>query len=440
MTRFQISVRPDLIDRIAEESTRKLGKTAAMEAESFVRAFYAHVPPDDISGTDPADLLGAALALKTFAAKRLPGQVKIRTYNPSSEKDGWRSTHTVIEIVNDDMPFLVDSIAAELNRRDISVHLLVHPIFRVRRGKAGMLLGIEASGSAGAGNGGVRGGLAESFMHIEIDEVTASAGLGEIEDALLGVLSDVRDAVTDWQAIRGKLNDALGRLDDNAGHIDPKDAEEAHAFLRWLDDDHFTFLGYREYEVVGKKAERRMTVAKGSGLGVLKDPDTHVFEGIRRLADLPPEVRAVLERKQLLIINKANMRSNVHRSVHMDAVGIKHFDAAGEVARERIFVGLFTSTVYSRSPLHIPILRTKIERTIARAGFRSTSHDGKALLHILENFPRDELFQIAEQELLEIGLGILHLHIVRGDLKHLCAHFSYLLFHLGGSLANGFPA
>ena len=403
MTRHQLSARPDLIDRIAGESAGKLGKAAAKEVEPFVRAFYAHVPPDDIAGTDPADLLGAALALKAFADKRPPGQAKIRTYNPRREKDGWRSPHTVIEIVNDDMPFLVDSITAELNRRDVSVHLLVHPIFRVRRGKGGALLAIESPG------GGSDGGSPESFMHIEIDEVSGSAVLSDIEGVLLSVLVDVRDAVADWQAIRGKLDEALGRLNDNAGHIGLKDAEEAEAFLRWLDDDHFTFLGYREYAVVGEKTERRMTVVRGSGLGVLKDPETHVFEGIRRLADLPSAVRAFLERKQLLIINKANMRSTVHRSVHMDAVGIKHFDAGGEVARERIFVGLFTSTVYSRSPLNIPILRTKIERTIERAGFRAASHDGKALLHILENFPRDELFQITEQDLLEIGLGILHL-------------------------------
>ncbi len=406
MTRHQLSARPNLIDRIVGELTRKLGKATAREVEAFVRTYYADVPPDDISGADPADLLGAALALKSFAAKRPPGQVNIRVYNPHPDKDGWRSPHTVIEIVNDDMPFLVDSIAAELNRRDISVHLLVHPIFRVRRGKAGTLLDIEGSGAAGASTGGIS---AESFMHIEVDEVTAPAVLGDIESALQRVLTDVRDAVADWQTIRGKLDEALGRLNENAGHIDAKDAEEAHAFLRWLDDDHFTFLGYREYEVVGEKAERHMTVAENSGLGVLKDPETHVFEGIRRLADLPSEVRAFLERKQLLIINKANMRSTVHRSVHMDAIGIKHFDDAGEVERERIFVGLFTSTVYSRSPLHIPILRTKIERTIARAGFRPASHDGKALLHILENFPRDELFQISEEDLLEIGLGILHL-------------------------------
>jgi len=404
MTKHHVSARADLIDRIAGEATRKLGKAAAKKAEPFIRDFYAHVPPDDIVGSDPADLLGAALALKDFATKRPRGRAKIRAYNPRPEKDGWRSPHSVVEIVNDDMPFLVDSITAELNRRDLSVHLLVHPIFRVRRGKAGALIEVGASGIGGAG-----AGSAESFMHIEIDEVSTPEALKEIESTLGSVLGDVRDAVSDWQKIRGKLDETLGRLNDNAGHIDLKDSDEAHAFLRWLDDDHFTFLGYREYEVVGKKAERHMTVARDSGLGVLRDPETHVFEGIRRLADLPRQVRAFLERKQLLIINKANMRSTVHRSVHMDAIGVKHFDAEGEVVRERIFVGLFTSTVYSRSPSNIPILRAKIERTIASAGFRPASHDGKALLHILENFPRDELFQVSEEDLLAIGLGILHL-------------------------------
>jgi glutamate dehydrogenase len=400
----QGTLNTDLIDRVVGFARKKLGKSLTGETEAFVRDFYAHVPPDDILNVDPADLFGAALAFWKFATERTPDQPKIRVHNPNFDDDGWKSVHTVIEIVNDDMPFLVDSMAAELNRLDLTVHLVIHPIFRVQRDAKGRMSGIRP-----AGDGGDNGAAAESFMHIQIDEQAGKKGLGEIEAALAKVLADVRVAVADWRPIRGKLAEANKALTNAPKFIEAKAKDEIRAFLDWLDDNHFTFLGYREYEVSGNGKDSFMGVVEGSGLGLLRDPDVHVFEGVRRLADLPQHVRDFLGRKQLLIVNKANMRSTVHRGVHLDAIGLKEFDAAGEVARERLFVGLFTSTVYSRSPQNMPILRTKIQRTVARAGFEMGSHDGKALLHILETFPRDELFQVGDDELFETGLGILHL-------------------------------
>ncbi|MEJ2120039.1 MAG: NAD-glutamate dehydrogenase [Alphaproteobacteria bacterium] len=397
-------LKTDLIERVAGLAAKKLGKAMAAETEAFVRAFYDHVPPDDIASTDPADLFGAALAFWKFAAEREPEKPKIRVFNPNFDDDGWKSVHTVIEIVNDDMPFLVDSVAAELSKLELTVHLVIHPIFRVQRDAKGHLTEIHP-----AAEGGKNGAAAESFMHIQIDEQTGKRGLAEIEQALHKVLGDVRMAVADWQPIRAKVKEAQEALDHAPKFIDDKAKEEITAFLDWLDDDHFTFLGYREYEVSKKGKDSFMGVVDGSGLGLLRDPDVHVFEGVRRLADLPQHVRDFLERKQLLIVNKANMRSTVHRGVHLDAIGLKEFDKSGEVARERLFVGLFTSTVYSRSPRFIPVLRTKIERMVERAGFEMGSHDGKALLHILETFPRDELFQVNDDELFNTSLGILHL-------------------------------
>jgi len=404
MVTSQSTPKADLIDRVAGLAHKKLAKAMAAETEAFVRGFYDHVPPDDIRNTDPADLFGAALAFWKFAAERTPDAPKVRVHNPNFDDDGWKSVHTVIEIVNDDMPFLVDSVAAELNRLELTVHLVIHPIFRVQRDAQGRLTVLRP-----AAEGGKNGAAAESFMHIQIDEQTGKAGLAEIETAIAKVLADVRVAVADWQPIRGKLKEAGTALGNAPKFIEAKDREEIIAFLDWLDDEHFTFLGYREYEVSKKGKDSFMGVVEGSGLGLLRDPDVHVFEGVRRLADLPQHVRDFLARKQLLIVNKANMRSTVHRGVHLDAIGLKEFDAFGEVARERLFVGLFTSTVYSRSPRFIPILRSKIERMVGRAGFEMGSHDGKALLHILETFPRDELFQVNDDELFATGLGILHL-------------------------------
>src|SRR5204863_8716147 len=147
----------------------------------------------------------------------------------------------------------------------------------------------------------------------------------------------------------------------------------------------------------------------GVALGVLRDPKYRGFEGMRDFAALPPDVREFLGRHELLVITKTNRRATVHRNVLMDAIGIRRFGPDGEVVGIRLFAGLFTSLAYSRSPRSIPLLRLKVRRTIARSGLSPDSHDGKALLHILDTYPRDELFQIREDELYDTAIGILHL-------------------------------
>ena len=184
---------------------------------------------------------------------------------------------------------------------------------------------------------------------------------------------------------------------------------EAAAFLKWAYDDHFTFLGYREYHFQGGGASARTKIDDKSGLGVLRDPAVRVFEGLRNLGKLPPDVRDFVKSPVLMRITKANQRSSVHRPAHMDTVAIKMFDKKGKVCGERLFLGLFTSVAYSRSPREIPILREKVANVMRRSGFRSGSHDGKALQHILETYPRDELFEISEGDLFDISMGVLHL-------------------------------
>ena len=397
------AVKAKLIDDVAALVLKKAGGTDGAGAESFARQFYANVAPDDIVTTPAEDLAGAALAMWRLMQVRTPGKPTINVYNPRLDQHGWMSPHTAIEIVNDDMPFLVDSVVAELNNHDLAVHLLIHPIVEVARGADGKLVELVPPGSG-------REGLAhELVMHLEVDEQRSAQTLKAIAAGLEKVLGDVRVAVADWQKMRRKVTEAVAALDDEAAGFPDSEVEEARVFLKWLDDDNFTFLGYREYETVGADAESHMEVKRDSGLGILRDPAVHVFEGVRRLADLPAEVREHLQARQLLIVNKANLRSTVHRAVYLDAIGVKRFDAEGRVTGERLFVGLFTSTAYSRSPRDIPLLRRKVERVVARAGFEPNSHDGKALLHILDTFPRDELFQITEEELFDLSLGVLHL-------------------------------
>jgi glutamate dehydrogenase len=366
--------------------------------EDFIRAFYANVAPDDLAGSVPEDLFSAALSAFNFAAKRTPGTPKIRVFNPEVEEHGWKSPHTIIDIVNDDMPFLVDSVTAELGRQDIAVHLVIHPIMRIERDASGKLLSL---GKADA--------PAESIMQLRVAQMASGARMEEIKARIAAVLEDVRAAVVDWQAMLAELMHAIDDVAAMPAGVDKAETEEALAFLKWVADNHFTFLGYREYALKGSGKDATYNIADGPALGVLKDFDTRVFEGIRNRKDAPPEIRSFITQPKPLLVTKASLRSTVHRDAPMDAIGIKRFDKKGKVVGERLFVGLFTSVAYSRSPWDIPLLRHKVAQVAKRAGFAKNSHDDKSLQHILETFPRDELFQASEDELYEIAIGILNL-------------------------------
>ena len=394
-----------LLDAVASLARARTGKNNVKAVEAFVRQFYARVPPDDILDVRAEDLCGAALSVWGLARRRRPGALKLNIFNPDPGKDGWSMPHTVIEIINDDMPFLVDTVTSEVNRQGHAVHLVIHPIVKVRRDGDGRMLGLAETSP------GSEDGVSESFMHVQIDQIKDAAALKALRAGLTKVLGDVRVAVVDWHDMRQHIERVIAELTTSPpAEISPAEIAEGRAFLQWINDNHFTFLGYREYQTIGSGKAARMEAVKGAGLGLLRDPKIHVFEGVRQLAMLPEEVREFLHKPRLLIINKANRKSTVHRPVHLDAIGVKRFDKKGRVIGERLFVGLFTSAAYNRVPSDIPLLRRKVDDTIARAGFAPGSHDGKALFNILANFPRDELFQVSEEELFDITMGILHLH------------------------------
>ncbi len=386
----------DLIARAAALAKTRLGDARAPEVAEFVRVLYANVAPDDLAGDSAENLYAAALSLWSFGAQRKPGAAKVRVYNPRPDEHGWISHHTIIEMVNDDMPFLVDSLTATLHRRDLTVHLVIHPILQVKRDKAGNR---STEGTA----------FTESFMQIRINEQSSADRLKEIGSEISAVLSDVRAAVEDWQKMKAKAAEAIASLAKPPKGLPPEEVAEAHEFLKWIDDDHYTFLGYREYDFSGLDENATLSITAGSGLGVLRDDAVSIFDGLRNFEKLPPEVRYFLRQPRPLMITKANRRATVHRTVHMDTLGLKKFDANGEVIGERFFIGLFTSVAYSQSPKDIPLLRRKVADVQKRAGFASASHDGKALQHILETYPRDELFQVSEEELYSFSLGILQL-------------------------------
>ena len=390
----------ELVDRAADIVRKKVRGGDAAAAEAFVRLFYRDVPPQDIAEQSPEVLYAAALSFWRFGARRPVGQAVVRVFNPRLEEHGYRCRHTVVEIVNDNMPFLVDSTAALLNRHNLTVHHLFHPVVKTARGEDGKVTEVAAPNGSAAGT--------ESYVHVEIDEQPDGAALETLKTAVENMMLDVRAAVEDWPQMREEIAAMAKRLDDVPAGYDARDAEEAQAFLNWMLDNNFTILGTRHYRYEGENGGSRLRVAP-DGLGLLRSPDRMVMENWLDNEPLPPELQAFVAQPALTMITKANESSTVHRPVRFDVIGIKTFDDKGNSDGEDLILGLFTSGAYSRSPEAIPLLRKKVETVMWRAGFTPASHDHKALAHILDSYPRDELLQIDTDNLYDNAIGILHL-------------------------------
>jgi glutamate dehydrogenase len=391
----------ELIESVCARVRERLGADEAPQAEEFVRQYYRRVPPGDLAELDPLDLYGAALAHWSFARRRRPGVPKVRVYNPEFEQHGWQSAHTVVEIVGDDMPFLVDSATMELSGHDAGIHLAIHPVMRVRRDAEGELAAVLAPDGPAQEDA-----LAESFIHLEIDRQSDAAELEGLRDRLLDVLAEVAAAVEDWPAMRDRAAELIAELREPPPSLDRGEFEEAAELLAWMDDRHFTFLGYREYELVTQDGEERLRRVAGSGLGILRETGDAARPAS---APLTPRARALAHEPHALVLTKANSRSPVHRPAYLDYVGVKRFGPDGDVIGERRFLGLYTTAAYRAPAAEIPVVRRKVEAVVARAAFPHASYAEKALVEILDTYPRDELFQIPEDELFELAMDILAL-------------------------------
>jgi len=367
---------------------------------TFVREYYGQVDADDLADRQLADLYGAALSHWNFARKREPGHVKVRAFNPTIEEHGWQSTHTIVEIVNDDMSFLVDSVTMEVNRHGLTLHLIVHPIVNALRDAQGVLQAVTPERDAGTRR--------ESLIHVEVDRIPGQGALDALARDVARVLSDVRLAVHDWKAMQERALAIAAEIEKNPPPLPAAEVSEGRAFLAWLAANHFTLLGYRRHDLVTVDGQDALRVVPGSSLGILREKGSG--DVAASFAALPPEIRAYARRPELLVITKSTSRSTVHRPGYLDYIAVKRFDKAGAVIGEDRFLGLFTSTAYSANPADIPLLRRKVANVIARAGLAAGSHAGKALLNILATYPRDELFQTSEDDLLRTAMGILHLY------------------------------
>ena len=366
--------------------------------EMFVREYFAGIDQEELAAHKADDLYGAALSHWAYARTRTPGAPRVRVRNPTIEEHGWQSTHTIVEIVNDDMPFLVDTVTMEVNRHGLTLHLIAHPVLTVKRDADGKL--VEFLGSA---DGGVR----ESWMHLEVDRIRDAAGLRDLQEGIERVLADVRAAVDDWLQMLAKAREVIDEIVKSPPPLPADEIAIGRAFLEWLAHNYFTFVGYRCHDLETAGGTDALRVVPGTGLGLLRESADERRAGSITL--LPANLQRHVRTQQLLIVTKSNLRSTVHRPGYFDYVGVRRFDANGNVCGEHRFLGLFTSSAYGAAPADIPLLRRKVANVIDAAGLPPASHAGKSLAHILNNYPRDELFQITEAELLPIALGILQL-------------------------------
>ena len=394
--------REGVLEALTKRFRADLPASGAEHADVLARGLFRRLPDEDLVERTTEQLAGMVVDLLKFAERREPGKPAVRIFNPTGQEHGWNSTHTVIEIVNDDMPFLVDSVGMVIANHDIAVHLILHPLLNIERDAEGALVALHDDTGADDGSD------IESFLHFEIDRQTESRVLGKLEREIGHALADVRMVVNDWTSMRDKalaIGEELGeRKDPVAG----ESVQESTEFLRWLADDHFTFLGYREYEVVEEDGGEEVLAADmSSGLGLLREREQTSHR--RSITELQKQAEELEREPEIIIITKTNARATVHRQGYMDYVGVLRYGKSGRVVGEQRFIGLFTSSAYARRPWDVPLVRRKVESVMQRSRLRRHSHAGKAMVHILETLPRDELFQASENELFDLAVGILNL-------------------------------
>jgi len=383
--------------RLIEKAGQDFDARAQDRGKGFLVRLFGTAAPEDLVGYEPYELATLGAQAWEFFATRRPGVAKIRFYTPDSAGPHTRlNAISVIEAANDDMPFLVDSVMSALAERDLSIRLVVHPVLPVSRDIAGEVVTLHADGSADDST------QRESFIHIHVERIDDEARRNDVVHELEQVLDEVRAAVTDWRPMLGRVGEMIASMKAVPPPLPVDEIAETIQFLEWLLANNFTFLGVRDHVFTPQTGSLDARVE--TGLGILRDPT----RGSPHLP-LTPEMRAVLEEPRALFVNKTTRRSRVHRRVFMDYVGVKRYSPIGHLIGELRLFGLFTSSAYTRSTKSIPYLRRKVDNVLIRSGFNPAGHSGKALINLLETYPRDELFQIDEETLFRFSLALLQL-------------------------------
>jgi len=376
------------------------GAAPAAALAALAECFFAQALPGEIEDLDSAGRAEVATFVNQAATQRLP-DVAVIHLDPADDASGRRLR---LAIIGEDRPFLVDSTAAAITAAGIDIHRLLHPIVDVRRDGDGRLLAAMVPTGTPPAPGATR----ESMIYMEIERVGADARAALI-DSLAQVLADVRSVVADWPAMLAMLKGCIRTLSDNPPPLAPHRTAEAMAFLEWLAADNFTLLGARCYRLDGDLDDPEMQPISDVGLGLLADPDYPLWSGVRGQDETPRELKALLASPEPLLITRAGAVVSVHRRVNGDLIAVKGFDRQGRVVSETRFLGLYTSAALGTSPRQVPLLRRKVGEIIDALGFGESGHTAKALVHVLESFPRMEMFEASPDHLQAMALGLLSL-------------------------------
>lgn len=402
MTTAMHSDKKKILNAVCEQISNKLPKKEGLLCAEFTKQFFGTMSTDDIQLWSVEDLYGAALNFWSLIEKKKNEESKIKIYNPDFERYGWKSTHTVVEVLTKDMPFLVESIRNAINRKGFVLHLAVNMggirVIRDDKGELKEIVSKEATGDSYQ---------IEAPMFFLIDRQTDAHILHQLEDELKKVLSEVHLVVKDWMPMRERVVSSVEELEAAKKFCNPEDVKESQEFLKWIENHHFTLLGILDYDLVKQNDKLILDPVKGSGAGIFSAgrPEVQAIN----LSDLPKEAQKYFLSKNIITISKSEISSVVHRNTFIDTISIKRFNAKGDVIGERMIFGLFTSAAYYSHIRDIPLLRQKVKRILESSKLDPRSHAGRILLNILETLPRDDLIQGTENDLLEISQGIFHL-------------------------------
>ena len=386
-----------LLENVYKLIEKKVDKSQVERVIKFSKILFRNMSKDDLENRNDSDLYGATLSLWNEFYDFSGEKPFIRVFNPEIAKHGWQSTHTIVEILVQDSPFLVDSVRMALNRMGITAHLLLHSPISLRRDKDHKFVSFD---------GAVKGEadyFKQTVFLIEVDRQTNKKELDALNAELLSVVNEVSLAVLDWQAMRERLGEIIQEFPKTASSLTEQVKNETLKFLNWLYDHNFTLMGYRRYTAKAIKGDYRWVADNEASLGLMKNSKS---ERDRVLSNIPDSARSEALSKNPLMLTKTNSRSRVHRPAYMDYVGIKRFDEHGNVVGEDRFIGLYSAAFYNSSATQLPVLQEKINEICKLSGFEQGSHGQKAFLNIIETYPRDELLQGSVEELAQIALGI----------------------------------
>ena len=388
---------PVLLEKVYNLIDDKLEPSDQPLVTQLAQHLFSNISHDDLIQRNESDLYGAILSLWHHIKDINPQDISVRVFNPTVSRQGWQSTHTIVELVLPDSPFLVDSIKMALSRLDLASHLMLHGPTQIKREKKGIISAIN-SGE----------GELVSLFHIEVDRLSDKEVMTSLKEELLSILSDTRLVVNDWQKMSDKLAQVVAEVETMKDKvaIEGDRARETIEFLRWLGNHNFTFMGYKEYDLVNLDDETELRPTPEPGLGLFSNP---MRVRSVKLSEFSESARLEARKPFYLILTKGNYQSRIHRPAYTDYIGIKKFDENGKVIGEHRFTGLYTSAVYNQSVESIPLIREKVERLLNASAYREGSYSYKALHNILENYPRDELLQAKEDELLEVGMGVVQM-------------------------------